>query len=272
MKVLVDTNVLLEFYRNQKDRLSTLDDLAKAGKSVVFPEQVLREFRRNREGLIDEYLKSAQPPSAPITPGFLATAPEQKEALEAHKNYKASLAKLTKVVGDRKANPASDLVAEKVEHLYGVSEQLSTPDSLIDRARLRRLRGDPPMSPEKKSVGDEIIWEVVLENVKDDLVIVSRDTTFTENEAFLAQEFKARTGKTLEVVASISVAQTKLGRPKEEAGRADDAEKEAKAAPRPSVPEHLFTGIPCPFCNHPTLGSGGASNVCGLCGRASDSD
>lgn len=54
--------------------------------------------------------------------------------------------------------------------------------------------GNPPVS-DKYSIGDEINWEIVLENVKDDLIIVGRDNTFTNNLNFLQKDFHKKNGK-----------------------------------------------------------------------------
>ena len=37
-------------------------------------------------------------------------------------------------------------------------------------ANNRKLLGNPPTSPDKHTIGDEIIWEMILENIKDDYI------------------------------------------------------------------------------------------------------
>jgi predicted nucleic acid-binding protein len=225
MKLLIDTNVLLDFYRTQQNKLGALDDLVRLGTQVFFPEQIMREFRRNRSERIDGCLSSGAPPSKPVTPGFLEDAPEAQAVVEAHRHYQAAFEALERTVADRKAKPASDPVSVKVEALYAAAERIPTTDEIVAKAERRMLRGDPPMSAGRRSVCDEIIWESVLACADDDLVLVSRDGTFAKHEAFLAEEFKARTGKNLLVVDRISTAQKKLERPAAEERRAEEAEK-----------------------------------------------
>jgi hypothetical protein len=248
--------------------LATLDDLVGLGTCVLFPEQVIREFRRNRSDRIDEYITSYKSPPKPITPGFLADAPEANAAVEAHKVFTAAISALQKAADQRKLSAASDPVSVKVEALYAAATKIPTTEEIVAQAEKRMLRGDPPMSIGKRSVGDEIIWESVLAAPADDLILVSRDGTFSKHRAFLAEELKRSTGKSLNVFDKISAAQAKLNRPKPETDRANDAEKDW----RPAVPDHLFTGIQCPFCAYPTMGSGGAMNTCGICGKTGDVD
>lgn len=53
--------------------------------------------------------------------------------------------------------------------------------------------------------------ESILEYCTDDLIIVSRDSTFEENFGFLKEEYKLKTGKNLEIVNFISDAIRLLG-------------------------------------------------------------
>ena len=226
-KLAIDTNVLLGFYRTGKDKLATLGDLARLGEQVVFPEQVMREFRRNRESVIDEYLKMFSTPAVPLAPGFLADSTEHAEVATAHAAYKKAFDQLVRLARDRQRDPSRDPVAQKVESLYKSAKRLDVSDAMVDRARRRNLRGDPPSSTKKRSVGDEIIWETILDAVQDDLVLVTRDSGFTDSAAFLVTEYRERTGRKLEMVGKISEAQKRLGRPRKETERAKKGEQEA---------------------------------------------
>lgn len=73
-------------------------------------------------------------------------------------------------------------------------------DQAIDRAHQRKLLGNSPCSPDKYSVGDEVIWELLLDHMKDDLIVVTRDRTFHNNRSLLSEEYRRRTGKTLLLV------------------------------------------------------------------------
>jgi len=49
-------------------------------------------------------------------------------------------------------------------------------------------------------VGDEVIWELLLANVKEDLIIVADDETYSENFPLLAEEYHQRTKQKLLLV------------------------------------------------------------------------
>jgi hypothetical protein len=70
-------------------------------------------------------------------------------------------------------------------------------DAVIELAHRRKLLGNPPCSPDKYTIGDEVIWELLLANMHEDLPIVTRDQTFHENVSLLSEEYQARTGSRL---------------------------------------------------------------------------
>jgi hypothetical protein len=77
-------------------------------------------------------------------------------------------------------------------------------DSIIQKARRRHLLGQPP-GTDKIKICDEVIWETLLARIDDDLIIVTRDSTYKDNYYYLSQEYEKRTGKKLvEVTDRIS--------------------------------------------------------------------
>ena len=88
---------------------------------------------------------------------------------------------------------------------------LYTTDSVIESAEKRKKIGNPPTS-DKYSLGDEINWEIVLENIKEDIIIVGRDNTYTNNFSFLQKDFHKRTGCYISALTeSITSALIKVG-------------------------------------------------------------
>lgn len=67
--------------------------------------------------------------------------------------------------------------------------------SIAEKAKKRKLLGNPPTSRDKTSIGDEVIWESHIS--KCDIVIVSRDKTYTRNNDLLKTEFTNKTGNQL---------------------------------------------------------------------------
>jgi len=63
----------------------------------------------------------------------------------------------------------------------------------------------------KDTVGDELIWEMILDRVHDDLILVSRDTTYRNHVTFLTREYREGTGCRLGIEGNISVALQQMG-------------------------------------------------------------
>ncbi len=101
---------------------------------------------------------------------------------------------------------------DPVNNLYEIvcNTTYNRTDTIINKAIKRKYIGNPPVS-NKYTCGDEIIWETILEYCTNDLIIVTRDSTFEENFAFLKEEYKLKTGKDLEIVNFISDAIRLLG-------------------------------------------------------------
>ena len=83
-------------------------------------------------------------------------------------------------------------------------------ETLIQRAFFRKLAGNPPISS-KDTIGDEIIWESLLEHINDDLILISRDNTYKEYSTFLIDEYRNKTGKSLSITETLSEALKYVG-------------------------------------------------------------
>src|SRR5262249_41383177 len=95
-----------------------------------------------------------------------------------------------------------DPVAQKFLALVADPAVVKLPlsDQAIRLAQRRKLLGNPPCSPDKHSVGDEVIWELLIGSLKEDLIIVTKDHTFHDNLSLLREEYQHRTGHRLLLV------------------------------------------------------------------------
>lgn len=201
-KIYIDTNWFIDFYREAPPDLDWLDDLSNNKGTLVITRQTIEEFRRNRvatlKNVIDEFKKSVKVPP-PHTTALIRSLPVYEELKLINENYKKKSKEvsgyLLQVIEDDKKDP----VAQKLFAIWADATVtiLETSDKLVDKAFRRKLLGNPPNSPNKHTIGDELIWELLLANMKEDLVIVTGDRTFLENKAFLQGEFSSRTGKKL---------------------------------------------------------------------------
>jgi predicted nucleic acid-binding protein len=216
MKLCIDTNYFLDFYRAGKDSLKVLDEISGYGSHIVFPEQVYREFRRSAQSVLEreiEVFDKGHTNGFALNPSQLVRDLPEYEAYErAKKELRERTKEILKVLKGMSADRDMDKIYQHVETLYlmpGV-EQLKTSPEIIERAKNRQLLGDPP-GTNTISIGDEVIWEVLLEYVSDDLIIVTGDKSFTNNFRFLSDEFYEVTGKDLFIFSKLSDAIKKLG-------------------------------------------------------------
>lgn len=52
MKLLIDTNIYLDFYRSNKNSIQLLNELSKHFDNIILTDQIIQEFERNRETVI----------------------------------------------------------------------------------------------------------------------------------------------------------------------------------------------------------------------------
>lgn len=199
-RICIDTNRYLAFYRVGLSDTKHLDELARYKKNLVVPRQIINEFRRNRAQQLEPLImsckraKDLQAPYAPV----MRHLSDYEKLTSVLDSYKKS-AQQVKQSLEKFIDETNDLVAQRIFALWldGDVTKLETSDALVDKAFRRKLQGNPPTSPDKYSACDELIWEVLLSEMKDDLILVSDDHTFLDNELLLKEEFKGRTSKNL---------------------------------------------------------------------------
>ena len=198
-KIFIDTNVFLDFYRAKKDSLEILRELYQHSGSIVFPSLVYDEFLRNRVKIIEQVINSLRNEKPKYFTSAIVEGLEVFEDLkrfrEEHKKYlDITISKLEEIKEDSK----QDDVFLELSKLYK-SEKIEIyehDNSIIDKAQRRHLLGAPP-GTDKIKICDEVIWETLLARMNDDILIVSRDSTYKDNYNILSMEFKENTGKNL---------------------------------------------------------------------------
>ncbi|MGZ3789863.1 MAG: PIN domain-containing protein, partial [Bacteriovorax sp.] len=126
--------------------------------------------------------------------------------------YNEEIQKVQSILENMKGNLDNDPIYEKIKILFKDSSlKPKNSDEALKLAVRRRDLGNPPRSPKKDTIGDEIIWESILNEVKDDLVFVTRDNGFFEGRLFLEREFSAKTNKKVMFKDKISSAISMIG-------------------------------------------------------------
>ena len=211
-KIFIDTNIFLDFYRyNKNDNLEILQkEFKEYNNYFINTEQALDEFLRNREKTIREFIDTLNNQIIPIfDKNFLSSLEGFDDYLNSVKSANANIIKI------KEACEKLILTADEdpVYILYKLicNKVYKRDAKIVELAIQRKYIGNPPTS-NKNTCCDEIIWETLLKNCKEDLYIVSRDKTFVDNYNFLKREYEEKVGKKLFVVEMISDALKELGK------------------------------------------------------------
>lgn len=182
ISLFIDANVYLRFYAYTDDDLVELEKLhalVEASELRIYKNSHLEdEIERNRENKIhaalDTFKKSA---SAAQIPRFALHFQESQKLLKLSKDIQECKSEVQKKINLEIQE--GDLRADRlIRQLLDCGEDLPVDDKVLQQARLRQIRGNPPGKPE--SIGDQIHWETLLLNAVDgeDIHVVSMDGDF----------------------------------------------------------------------------------------------
>ncbi len=210
-KIFIDTNIFLDFYRynNNENILEVKKEFSKYKKHFINTEQSHDEFYRNRERTINEFIETLK---SQINPTFESNFIYNFEGFDRYINsIKRANQEINKMI-EKCKELILDSQKDPVCNIYSIfnSKMFPRTEDIVDKAIKRKYIGNPPTS-NKYTCCDEIIWETILQQCEDDLIIVTRDKTFKENLNFLKTEFNNKTKKELKTVDSISNAIRLLG-------------------------------------------------------------
>ncbi len=206
MKLVVDTNIFISFYETPPHTSEILSQLSDLAERLVIPYQVelefMRLYRKNIRKAADVIRKGSLHLSLPKTL-LLEQWPElTKEARAALQTLKECQKKLVSNIQSLADGEELDPIALAFSKLRAKATLLETADAVIQSAQKRRLTGAPPSSPERHSIGDEIIFETLIAN-PDDYALVTADTGFLDYKEVLASEYVERTGKSLSITREL---------------------------------------------------------------------
>lgn len=243
-KIYIDTNVFLDFYQAGTDRLGVFRDFATRATSVILPEQTIREFRRNRSLRLHDLASKASKDHGQ-TLFVTAIVREVSSFLkwtEARDEVRKRADEIAQQLLTWANDEASDPVLAEFEKLVATATSLPTTDIAIEKAKRRKVLGDPPSSPDKHTIGDELIWETLLEGCEGDLIVVSRDHTFHDHFGILKKEFEAKPGRSLRMVTRrLRDALDAIGEPSEPVRKAEEAIEARSSGDVPTT---------CPKCGN----------------------
>lgn len=215
-KVFIDTNIFLGLYETNNNNVDTIfDDILKLKDSLVFMEQVHQEFLRNRDSIIQKQINLCKSNKVDIhTTSLIRHLEKFKELNQLKSDFKQKNKELIETLKQMESEISKDPILVGFDKLYQSSNVpiFDRTEEIIQRAKKRLLLGNPPIDKKKGTIGDQIIWETILENIEDDLIIVTEDTTYSEHKLFLENEYSVSTGKNLYITDKISYALAKIGK------------------------------------------------------------
>lgn len=215
MKLFLDTNYLLDFYRYGKEHLSALEDIKGLSKNLIFPEQVLKEFIRRASDVQNQALKNFRDAHLSLShpPSSLLQGLESYEEYKLSKsNFKKNSDKIIKELQSISEDRNKDIVFKSVLEIYNLKDVtcLKNTSFIIEKAKIRHLLGEPP-GTNSVTIGDEVIWEALLDKVREDLIIITNDKSFKNNIKILQDEFNEITKYKLLMVEKLSEAISIIG-------------------------------------------------------------
>jgi len=221
-KIVIDTNEFIDILKLNEDEIKKyLKSITDHISHFIFPKQIIDETIRNTLKEQNNYAKNMESKyqlydvktCQLLKNGILTKQLKNinKKLIEAKENDIKNYNKKTKLVLDMLNNLDS-------------SKILPTTTNILEKASHRKLCGNPPSSNTR--IGDEIIWETLMEWAEDDLVLVTNDHTFFEHEEFLNIEYKKKNKSLLKVFKNLTDAIEFLGLNSQELLKIEKREQE----------------------------------------------
>lgn len=205
VKLFLDANILLDFYRFGKDDIEEIRKLTlliREGEIDFFKNRLIEEeVRRARDGVLasafSEFSTSKFQAKIPSfcqdIDGMDRFLDALKATNEAHKDIASQV---------RKKIEDSDLEADKIiNELFGLAKEIEISEEILNRAKHRTSINHPPRKA-KDSVADSIHWESLLSIANGiSFHLVTRDGDFSSElnpksiKSFLQAEWKAKHGR-----------------------------------------------------------------------------
>lgn len=207
MRVFVDTCIYEDFIKGRGVRL----ELLKTFKSyipekfkLIFPKITKEEVFR---GVPQDYIQTRIPEySMPNVPAGV----EEREAYQDAKKLLRDFNKQLNKIGQELLPSLNNLMKDYIEWFIEHAEKIEEDSGVIEAAQLRRLKGNPP--DRSQNLGDEIVWELLLQKYCDDeLIIISDDPDWRSKGSqedklhpFLEKEWNdKKTGKSIKLLKNM---------------------------------------------------------------------
>ncbi len=182
MHIFIDTNILLGFYETSSDSLVELEKIAvllKQGKATLWlPDQVEKEFWKNREGAIEKHLSTFE------KGGIMGSVPLLVREHSSFGKLKNTSVEFERIRAEIIAQVRGEVLKEDtqadrlVRTLFSLAKKIDTSGPIVADAVERSMRHLPP--GKQDCLGDRINWGALLAKVPqgEELHIISEDGDF----------------------------------------------------------------------------------------------
>jgi len=210
MKIFIDTTIFFDiYYSHNPKKLDTFTEIKKIINHLLFSEQVKDEFIRNRDSTLKNIIEDVKKTTQINNLNKIIF--DKKDLLdfqEIKKKYDSVHKSLIKKSTIAFENPDKDPIYRAFIQLFDDPNVIiiNRTQTIIDKAIVRKRIGNPPRS-NKTTIGDEINWECLLYHLSpnpDDLLIVTNDSTYKDQQTFLKREFFNLTKKKLIITEKLS--------------------------------------------------------------------
>ncbi len=201
LNLFIDTNILLSFYALSNADVQQLKQLIAVvnKKDIILfvSDQLMNEVERNRDNKIKDSFKAFRDDNFKCrAPSFVKAMPTfsdlQKLLTDANKLH-AEMIKTVANLVERRELEADKFIKELIDTVSVTKTDRKQFNAAYQRFRL----GNPP-GKNKVTIGDELNWEFLIENVPsgEDLHLVSADSDFASPSdsnkvnSFLSREYK----------------------------------------------------------------------------------
>jgi rRNA-processing protein FCF1 len=216
-KMFIDTNFFLNLYesKNEAQIEKIYEDILKIKMKIVLTDQVYDEFLRNRDKKLNGLLTTIQENNSIkiFNSPLVSNLDEYKKLINLKKDFDKNKNNLIKKIKEMKENPEKDIVYQHFIKMFNDPHiiKFEKNKEIIKRAYKRKMLGNPPGNNKQGTMGDEVIWETLLENLNDNLVVISNDGTYELYNSFLKNEFKREVKKEFRITNSLAIEIDKIG-------------------------------------------------------------
>lgn len=210
MKAFVDSGVYLDYLRGGVNLhiLELFEQLLYKKKfGLIFPNITKEEIYRGIPLDQGRYIKGKfHNFSMPNVPAGIEEGEKYKETKDLYDKFAEKLEELR----HEALIAVGDILKNHIQKLYKNSESTKEDKRICDAAGLRKMKQNPP-GKHQNPLGDEIVWELILQKYSDDdVVIIVHDEDWrcmkekTKLHPFLEMEWQEKTKKKIKLFDTIS--------------------------------------------------------------------